>query len=68
MEALVSIVLGVLLAWFTTRLIIWFSALIGIGVIAVQKTEAAAMSLLDGIVDDGAFLSSEPAKLTSLLS
>ncbi|QNI62520.1 putative membrane protein [Synechococcus sp. TAK9802] len=24
MEALVSTVLGVLLAWFTTRLIIWF--------------------------------------------
>ena len=44
MGALVSIALGVLLAWFPTRLIIWFSALIGIGVISINTR----LSLLNG--------------------
>ena len=51
------------------RLARWFhpasfgsSALIGIGVIAIQKTEAAAMSLLDDIVGDGPVLSPELAR------
>ena len=39
------IALGVLLAWFPTRLIIWFSALIGIGVISINTR----LSLLNAL-------------------